>query len=294
LGRKNACLIAVPQACSHFRLSDFIRKDEAYHFARPELPPWPANGFLYHDHDYCEVFWVEGGTVSHEFNERTSKLFPGQLFLVRPADRHRVTGMAGATARIANVAFSCASWRAVRRRYFAHEPDPFERPPARRVLGVDAGLQAALRYWTVRLADPLRPRVALEGFLMDLPMLIAKAEAKSPREDLPEWLERARREIAQPKHFADGTRAFKGIAGRSAAHVARETMRWLGVTPTDIVNAARMDYAAHQLATTTRPIIDIALECGLTNLSHFYGLFRRRFAASPRRYRVQAYLTVRG
>jgi AraC-like DNA-binding protein len=60
------------------------------------------------------------------------------------------------------------------------------------------------------------------------------------------------------------------------------------------VNAARMDFSARQLAETSRPILEIAFDCGLTNLSHFYALFRKRFGVSPRRYRLQAHSTVRG
>jgi AraC-like DNA-binding protein len=35
-----------------------------------------------------------------------------------------------------------------------------------------------------------------------------------------------------------------------------------------------MNYSARQLAQTAQPIVDIALDCGLNNLSHFYALFR--------------------
>jgi AraC-like DNA-binding protein len=58
--------------------------------------------------------------------------------------------------------------------------------------------------------------------------------------------------------------------------------------PTELVNTARMNYSARQLAQTAQPIVDIALDCGLNNLSHFYALFRQRFGESPRKCRLQA------
>jgi hypothetical protein len=47
----------------------------------------------------------------------------------------------------------------------------------------------------------------------------------------------ARQKIAEPEHFAGGTPALARLAGRSASHVARATVRWWQLTPTEIVNA---------------------------------------------------------
>jgi AraC family cel operon transcriptional repressor len=82
------------------------------------------------------------------------------------------------------------------------------------------------------------------------------------------------------------------VAGRSAEHVAR-SVRWVfGITPSDYVNRVRMEHAARELRVTTRPIADIALDCGLNNLSHFYALFRRAHRLTPRAYRLAHHRTV--
>lgn len=279
------------ETCAHFRLADFLRPGESYHFADLELHG--DNGARYHDHDYHEVFWVKAGAGAQRLNGRPLPLGPGELWLVRPADRHVVRGDPAAGLRVVNVAFPGRAWAAVRRRYFAGGRDPFA--GSRRVWLADDRALAALAHCAERLAAPGRPRVALDGFLMELPGLLAAAGPEHGAEEgMPDWLARACREIAQPAHFQGGTRAFARLAGRSPAHVAREALRRLGRTPTDFVNAARLDHSARQLATTARPIADIALDSGLNNLSHFYALFRKRFGLSPRRYRLQAHSTVRG
>jgi AraC family cel operon transcriptional repressor len=195
--------------------------------------------------------------------------------------------------RILNLAFPSRSWAEVRRRYFAREPDVYERSPVDRSWLLDARAQGALAHWAARLgATDKRPRVVLDGFLMELPQLLHEpAHGTKP---VPEWLEQARRAMAGPEQFAGGTVALARLAGRSPSHVARAAVRWYGQTPTEIVNAARMEFSARQLRETSRPIVEIALDCGLNNLSHFYALFRKRFGVSPRRYRVQAHPTVRG
>ena len=272
----------MPLPCAHFKLADFVRRGESHHFAQMELSA--DNAARYHDHDYHEVFWITRGRGEHLFNGETFPLEAGSLFLIRPADRHRVQGAASAPLTIVNLAFPSRTWAEVRRRYFSREPDCFELPAARRVWPVDAPMQTRLEHWAERLAEPGRPRVALDGFLMELPQL--RQEVAAGRgEALPEWLAHARREIARAEHFAGGTPALARLAGRSPSHVARAAVRWLGQTPTDLVNSARMDFSAQQLTATARPILEIALDCGLTNLSHFYALFRRRFGVSPQRYR---------
>ncbi len=279
----------MPQACRHFKLADFVQPGEAYHFAQTDLTA--SNAALYHDHDFHELFWVGQGRGEHLLNGRPLPLAPGRMHLIRPRDRHHVTGTDAAPLRILNLAFPSRSWAEVRRRYFARDPDPFEHSPPDRAWPLDAPAQAALEHWATRLAAAGRPRVALDGFLMELPHLLhGPVRGAKP---VPEWLARARRELAGPEQFAGGTRALARLAGRSPSHVARAAVRWLGQTPTALVNAARMEYSARQLADTARPIMDIALDCGLNNLSHFYALFRQRYGMSPRRYRLRAHPTVR-
>lgn len=272
----------MPPPCAHFKLKDFVRRGESYHFAEVDIS---ANSAArYHDHDYHEVFWVTHGRGEHLFNGSSLLLEAGSLHLIRPSDRHQVTTARTPPLSIVNVAFPSRAWTEVRRRYYAGEKDPFELPDAKRAWAIDARGQTRLSHWVERLATLGRPRVTLDGFLMELPQL-QREVAEERGGPMPEWLASARREIARPEHFSGGTPALARLAGRSASHVARATVRWLRRTPTELVNAARMDFSVHQLTTTTRPIVEIALDCGLTNLSHFYALFRQRFGTSPQRYR---------
>lgn len=275
--------------CVHFKLADFVRPGESYHFAQTGLTA--DNAARYHDHDYHEVFWVTHGRGEHFLNGQTAPLQAGQLHLIRPQDRHRVTGSAEAPLRIANLAFPSRAWSEMRRRYFQGDRDWFGQPAVQRVWQVDAKAQAGLAHWAGRLATPERPRIALDGFLMELPLFLRQPPAGV--KPVPEWLELACRQIVHVEHFSGGTPELARLAGRSPSHVARATVRWLKQTPTEIVNTARLDYSARQLAETARPIMEIALDCGLNNLSHFYALFRKRFGVSPRKYRLQAMPTVR-
>ncbi|MFP4563406.1 MAG: helix-turn-helix transcriptional regulator [Spirochaetia bacterium] len=58
-----------------------------------------------------------------------------------------------------------------------------------------------------------------------------------------------------------------------------------GQTFIDYLTDLRCDRAADLLATTEKPIIDIAMESGFNNLSHFYHTFKERHEMSPKAYR---------
>jgi AraC family cel operon transcriptional repressor len=48
-----------------------------------------------------------------------------------------------------------------------------------------------------------------------------------------------------------------------------------------------MHHAAQRLAAGDDAILDIVLDCGFHNVSHFYKLFREQYGISPRRYRMK-------
>ncbi|MDR1283153.1 MAG: helix-turn-helix transcriptional regulator [Opitutaceae bacterium] len=159
----------------------------------------------------------------------------------------------------------------------------------KREFALDAAQVERLRAIAHDLEAGVRDALSAEAFLLGVMALLVNAQHS--RQALPEWLAVACKRIQKPEHFRGGTAELARLAGRSPEHVAREMNRLLKKTPTDVVNEARMTYAAHELNTTSREIIDIAADCGLENLGHFYKIFRRRFGVTPHRYRKHAYAT---
>jgi AraC family transcriptional regulator len=79
-----------------------------------------------------------------------------------------------------------------------------------------------------------------------------------------------------------------GLAGLSEYHFLRTFRAVTGTTPHQWLSRARLCEAALQLAVTTRPITEIALEVGFDDLSNFLRAFRAEFGVSPGRYRAGA------
>jgi len=93
--------------------------------------------------------------------------------------------------------------------------------------------------------------------------------------------------------LSQGTPALARLAGRSPQHVNALLRTHYGQTATDVLNQARLDYAAVQLQMSTAKIMDICLECGFQNLGHFYRIFRGQFGVTPRAYRLRSQTAVR-
>lgn len=244
-----------------------------------------------HDHDFHELFWVNAGRGQHTIGDRQHPIKVGQLWLIRASDRHQVSARKSDGLRVVNVAFPQSVWQKVRHRYFEDQPDPFKHRETHSVRAIDVALQGELDRWSRRLDTPGRILRLIDGFLMELHSWLTPRE-NGGLTNIPDWLVQARLKFRGPEFLAGGTRAFAKLAGRSPSHVSRETVRFLGQTPTSLVNALRMDYLANQLTTTDRPIVELSLDCGVNNLSHAYSLFRKRFGVSPRRYRLRSRRTV--
>ncbi len=259
--------------------------------------PWIDVTQSIHTHAFHEVFWVEEGEGLHVINGEQRRLFPGLLILVRKEDEHGFSAARkGEFVRFSNFPFACELWDRVRQRYFTPKQTGgraecgwlAEKDHRKREFSLDAAQVERLRAMSHDLETGARDALSAEAFLLGVLSLLANASR--PREALPKWLGNACRLIQEPAHFTGGTAELARLAGRSPEHVAREIKRLLKKTPTDVVNEARLAHAAHELCTTSREIIDIAADCGLENLGHFYKIFRRRFGVSPHKYRKKGYV----
>lgn len=252
----------------------------------------PGRSGRLHTHDFPEVFWLERGEGWHHINGETRRLHTGDLVFVRPEDQHRLEAADARGFTLVNLAYHPEVRNDLLRRH------PRELAP---LLGGSAALPTRLilpktalpllRRQLAPLEQAAVTRFDLEHFLMSLREHARVTSTPAPAA-MPDWLRVACEELKRPEVFSRGTAGFARVAHRSPEHIARVVRTTLGMTPSDYVNQVRMEYAARELRVTERPIVEIAFDCGLNNLSHFYALFRRAHGTSPRAYRLAHHRTV--
>jgi AraC family cel operon transcriptional repressor len=229
----------------------------------------------------------------HHINHGKRVLRKGTLVLVTDTDIHAFSADTGKTLLIANLAFPRRLWKEVCTRYFPDEKDPMQLPVAAREISLRHEDFLTLERQSQRLKSASRSRARLDLFLLEILFLMRHPTVlETPRPAVPDWLNAACEGIKKTELLPQGLKAFYRIAGRSPDHVARACRAHLGVSPTEVVNAARLEFAATRLCGTDDPILEVAHDCGLPNLAHFYKLFVARFGTTPRRYRLQARLIV--
>ena len=89
-------------------------------------------------------------------------------------------------------------------------------------------------------------------------------------------------DAARPVRLQD----LAASAGMSKYHFLRVFRRLTGMTPYQYLLSARMRRAALELASSRRPVLDIALDSGFGDLSTFNHRFRATFGATPTQYRA--------
>jgi len=237
-----------------------------------------------HAHDFAEVFWIRDGAAAYLINGRERKMQTGDLCMVRPLrDMHCFRSFASEFI-IVNVSFPRNLLADLKRRYF----DSYSFWGGAAELPELYHLAEPEQQWLNAAADAMisapQKRLFLDRFLLNLMCSVGIGQPDLFR-SCPDWLRQACEKIRLPDHFTGGIKSFFDLARRSPAHVARTLKKCTGKTPCELVNDARLEYAAGQLLTTTRDILEIALDCGYESLSHFYALFNRKYGMPPRRYR---------
>ena len=268
-----------------FHIDSYIGPDEAFHFARKHLARrFPDKA---HDHDFHEVFLIEDGRTQHWINGEYQVLAPGQMMFLRPQDRHAFKADRTLGCRIINVMFRNETASHLLNRYRDSIGDRFFASQARLPELHNLGPGRFERAVNVaqQLKTSERTLARIDEFLLTL---INRVADVTSRVDLlaPPWFSAACSAAHSPEVFRGGAAAFIAICGRSHEHVCRTSHALLGVTPTQFVNRIRVEHAAHLLRSDDMAIETVAHQCGFENTGYFYRLFRDRYGATPRQYRL--------
>ncbi len=243
-----------------------------------------------HSHTFCELFWVESGEGYHWINGEQRLMTPGYLALIRPEkDAHAFSVKEeGGHICFHNLAFHRPLWERIRRRHFQKGTLFFSEPDHRQCEWLlDTTLLERVRILAKTLLTEYPDALSLEAFLLALLTLLRNQSVRlEESQTIPEWLLNARERVQAYPAFQGGASAFVRYAGRCPEHVARECRRHFKMTPREMINEARLNYAASQLCISSRPILDIVLETGIENVGHFYRLFQKKFQRTPRNYRL--------
>ncbi len=258
-----------------------VAPEAAFHAARTKVRA-PVRE---HGHDFAEIFWIDLGQGVHRINNASVPLPAGSMVLMRPPDCHAIYPEGPDGLKLTNIAFPKEAFDDLGCRYFTGRAF-WHKGKLPTMHQIEPAQLKRLNRWADDLSRAPRERLYLDRFLINVLTELDKNSNDTLPEDTPDWLGAACRAIQKRENFSGGVERFLQLCGRSREHAARTIRKHLGTTPTEYVNRIRIAYAQRQLEMGDQGILDIALDCGLENLSHFYALFRNQTGQTPRAYRL--------
>ena len=91
-------------------------------------------------------------------------------------------------------------------------------------------------------------------------------------------------------HYAQNItlKEMAGLYFMNEKYLGRLFAAETGLSFHQYLNRVRLERAVDLLINTSMPVLNIALECGYSNVTYFNRVFRRKFSVSPTEYRIDA------
>jgi len=125
--------------------------------------------------------------------------------------------------------------------------------------------------------------VAIEGLVLELlsQSLRVKQERLRNTRQKPAWLNQAK-ELIEERYYTDLSLArIASIVGVHPAHLARKFRRQYGLTVGECIRKLRIQQAIHELTFSDKPVMQIALDAGFYDQSHFSHNFKKHTGQTP-------------
>lgn len=127
--------------------------------------------------------------------------------------------------------------------------------------------------------------LAIEGLLFELIAKISRRRAHSSESKPARWLENAKELVHE--HFADNLtlELISRQVGVHPVHLVREFRKHFHLTVGEYIRQRRIEYACRQLSDSNISLIEIALNAGFSQQSHFSKIFKAVTGMTPTEYR---------
>lgn len=243
-----------------------------------------------HTHDYFELTLVQSGSCIHHVNGQALPLHIASLSLIRPSDTHYYEPKT-ANFQLINIMVPQATINAM----LAYLGTGFEPsrltdtslPPTTTISmqnfrSVCDSLRNLILYKTLlgQKADALFHITLMNIITAYFPLTLVHTHTQ-----VPVWMQWLVLEMNKKENYTEGVSAMTRLSKKTQEHICRCCRKYLGMSPTQLINDIRLRQAARMLVETSDPIIDISIEMGFNNLSHFYHSFKHTYQMTPRRFR---------
>lgn len=241
-----------------------------------------------HCHDFYELFFIIKGRQLLTVNKRVVLLQESSLALVRPKDVHSKEFIdeglhinVAFAKRTANELFHYLGKGFPKEMLLNSEIPPFVVLNSIEKRIVQESMESLS---SVDVSETQTIKTRLRILLFQL-LTQYFTNINYTKRNIPPWMSTVLVEMDKKENFTSGLSALIKFSGMTHSYLCRSFKKHLNFTPTELINDQRLNYAANLLIRSDLEIVDICLDSGFGNLSHFYHVFKQKFNATPLEYR---------
>ena len=230
-----------------------------------------------HSHERTYLKLVLAGTYPETYGSRTRQCRPAAV-VFHPAGELHAEHFGGEGGRTFSVEFGEGIYQWIQ----GHSAALLDRPAE--FQGGPVAWLAFRLYDEFQICDVFSP-LAVEGLTLELIATAARSAPLPPLRPPPDWLSRAI-DIVRTR-FAGSlslTRVAREV-GVHPVHLARAFRCHAHCSVGEYLRRVRIDYACRQLSNTERSLVEIALDAGFADQSHFSRTFKRLTGLPPAAFR---------
>lgn len=123
-----------------------------------------------------------------------------------------------------------------------------------------------------------------EGITLEMLGQASRNDA-APRKGPPKWLNRVIERLDDDFADSPSSAELAKIAGVHPVHLAAVFRKFKGVTVGEYLNSRRIEFACARLTDRNLPLVEIAIESGFSDQSHFTRVFRKVTGITPGAFR---------
>lgn len=273
------------------RLEDYLTtKASPMGFELSSFTP-DGDGAL-HSHDFYEIVYMVDGVAEHltinDDVEYKTTLEKGSMILIRMSEAHRFFK--------SNKEYLHRD--VVIREAFFRETCDFLSPTLFEDLNNGSPLKVTVDTakivefeQKIKLINQILPSKQAQkdgltkAFLVSLLECFLSSDTEEYINDLPSWFNEFLSHFNKITCLKRGLKEIMTFSNYDKKYLCYVFKKYTGVTMTEYLNHARLNYASSLLKNTNKTVSEIALESGFSSTSYFNVIFRRRFGITPKQLR---------
>lgn len=245
---------------------------------------------LPHYHLFYEIFYILDGSIRHSVNGTERILYPGDIVFLNLTDMHCFYRDPNTTCRHRDIVIRVDFFESVcdfigadfKQAYMDNRLSKVVSLPQEQMEQYEKNLSnAALSLDTnsvFKLAN-------IRALCVSLLNCLITSEVQNDIEYYPIWFKELLSRFHMNDYLQAGLDQILEPFHFSRSYMCRAFQNYMGCTMTDYLNNIRLQQAAYRLQYTDDTILSISNAVGISSVSYFNGIFKKKYGVSPRAFR---------